>query len=165
VTGVENVTSTTSTFATSIASQLFRFVMNSPEVPSSPVLQTPKHHGLLHRTDVENIDDRPHIKYDWTVGKRLKFSCTVFYAKQFDSLRRRCGIEDVFVKSLSKSANWAAEGGKSKSNFWKTSDDRFIIKTLVNAWNVADLYVQLSYLPFIVSPADNPIYALQAIFD
>ena len=32
-------------------------------------------------------------------------------------------------------------GGKSKSNFWKTSDDRFIIKTLVNAWNVADLCV------------------------
>jgi 1-phosphatidylinositol-3-phosphate 5-kinase len=48
------------------------------------------------------------------------------------------------VTSLTKSANWAAEGGKSKSNFWKTSDDRFIIKTLVNAWNVADLSVFLS---------------------
>jgi 1-phosphatidylinositol-3-phosphate 5-kinase len=27
----------------------------------------------------------------------------------------------------------------SKSNFWMTSDQRLIIKTLVNAWNVADL--------------------------
>jgi 1-phosphatidylinositol-3-phosphate 5-kinase len=85
------------------------------------------------------IDDRPHIKYDWMIGKRLKFSCTVYYAKQFDGLRRRCGIEDIFLKSLERSANWAAEGGKSKSDFWKTSDNRFIMKTLVNAWNVADL--------------------------
>ena len=100
------------------------------------------HHGLLS-TELLSIDERPHIKYDWTVGKRLKFSCTVYYAKQFDQLRRRCGVEDVFIHSLSRSANWAADGGKSKSNFWKTADDRFIIKTLVNAWNVADLYVSL----------------------
>ena len=58
---------------------------------------------------------------------------------QFDILRRRCGIEDTFLKSLSQSTNWTADGGKSRSNFWKTTDDRFIIKTLVNAWNVADL--------------------------
>jgi hypothetical protein len=31
----------------------------------------------------------------------------------------------------------------SKSNFWMTSDQRLIIKTLVNAWNVADLCVSL----------------------
>jgi 1-phosphatidylinositol-3-phosphate 5-kinase len=69
----------------------------------------------------------------------LKFSCTVYYAKQFDLLRKRCGIEATYLRSIERSANWLAEGGKSKSNFWKTSDDRFIIKTLVDAWNVADL--------------------------
>jgi len=94
----------------------------------------------------QRIDDRPHIKYDWTIGKKLRFSCTVYYAKQFDLLRRRCGLfDDVFLKSLSRSANWDAEGGKSKSNFWKTADDKFIIKTLVNAWNVGDLYVTLQH--------------------
>jgi 1-phosphatidylinositol-3-phosphate 5-kinase len=117
-----------------------RFVMNPENAPSTPPSSpAPRHHGLLN-ADVDAIDDRPHIKYDWTVGKRLKFSCTIYYAKQFDHLRRRCGIDHMFLQSLSKSSNWAAEGGKSKSNFWKTSDDRFIIKTLVNAWNVADLY-------------------------
>ena len=65
----------------------------------------------------------------------------MYYAKQFDALRRRCGIDAVFLHSLARSQNWLAEGGKSKSNFWKTTDERFIIKTLVNAWNVADLYV------------------------
>jgi len=137
---------TTSGFANSLANGLnsaMRYMLNSESTPpsrsGSTSVPTPKkqYHALL--ADVASIDERPHIKYDWTIGKRLKFSCTVYYAKQFDGLRRRCGVNDTFLKSLSMSANWAAEGGKSRSNFWKTSDDRFIIKTLVNAWNVADL--------------------------
>ncbi|KAI0033193.1 hypothetical protein K488DRAFT_48201 [Vararia minispora EC-137] len=104
------------------------------------------HHDLLG-AQAGNIDERPHIKYDWTIGKRLRYSCTVYYAKQFDLLRKQCGIEDVFLKSMSRSANWSADGGKSKSNFWKTADDRFIIKTLVNAWNVADLQVLIELAP------------------
>jgi 1-phosphatidylinositol-3-phosphate 5-kinase len=128
---------------TSGISNAMRLLLNNGELPRASMFASlsKNHHGLLTaaNADAFAIDERPHIKYDWTIGKRLKFSCTVYYAKQFDNLRRRCGIEDVFVKSLSRSANWAAEGGKSKSNFWKTADDRFIIKTLVNAWNVADL--------------------------
>jgi 1-phosphatidylinositol-3-phosphate 5-kinase len=110
----------------------------SPSRGPSPVHQGP-HHGLLTREISSSIDDRPHIKYDWTIGKRLKFSCTVYYAKQFDALRKRCGVDNIVIKSLERSENWTAVGGKSKSNFWKSSDDRFIIKTLVNAWHVADL--------------------------
>lgn len=138
---------TSSGFASGLANGLnsaMRYMMlnsesASPSRSASTSVPTPKkqYHALL--ADVASIDERPHIKYDWTIGKRLKFSCTVYYAKQFDVLRRRCGVNDIFLKSLSMSANWAAEGGKSRSNFWKTSDDRFIIKTLVDAWNVADL--------------------------
>ncbi|KAI0251595.1 hypothetical protein BJV78DRAFT_1374885 [Lactifluus subvellereus] len=113
--------------------------------PSRPA--TKNHHGLLY-ADPLAIDERPHIKYDWTIGKRLKFSCTVYYTKQFDVLRRRCGIEEVFLKSMARCEPWKAQGGKSRSNFWKTSDDRFIIKTLVNAWNVADLQVLIDLAPF-----------------
>ncbi|KAK1234614.1 hypothetical protein PQX77_002181, partial [Marasmius sp. AFHP31] len=114
---------------------------------SSTSTNTGKHHGLLS-ADIAPIDDRPHIKYDWTVGKRLKFSCTAYYAKQFDILRKRCGVDnDTFLRSLSQSQNWSAEGGKSRSNFWKTRDERFIIKTLVNAWNVADLQVLIDLAP------------------
>lgn len=132
--------STFTSTLTSGFSSAMRFMLRDHESsrPTSPLSKT--HHGLLS-ADTAGFDDRPHIKHDWTIGKRTKFSCTVYYAKQFDALRQRCGIDDVFAKSLSHSANWAAEGGKSRSAFWKTSDDRFIIKTLVDAWNVADLYV------------------------
>ncbi|KAI0314043.1 hypothetical protein OF83DRAFT_1138748, partial [Amylostereum chailletii] len=115
--------------------------------PMSPILKNNiNYHGLLY-ADPLAIDARPHIKYDWTIGKRLKFSCTVYYAKQFDALRRQCGIEDVFLSSMARSENWSADGGKSRSNFWKTADDRFIIKTLLNAWNVADLQVLIELAP------------------
>jgi 1-phosphatidylinositol-3-phosphate 5-kinase len=125
-----------SSISTSIA-LVMKQIMNTGESTPPPVPKK-SYHGLLS-LEPSAADNRPHIKYDWTVGKRLKFSCTVYYAKQFDLVRKRCGIEATYLKSIEKSANWLAEGGKSRSNFWKTADDRFIIKTLVDAWNVADL--------------------------
>ena len=113
-----------------------------PSRPATPAVGAANHHHGLLYADPLTIDERPHIKYEWTIGRRLKFSCTVYYAKQFDALRRRCGVEDAaFARSMAKCEPWKAQGGKSRSNFWKTSDDRFIIKTLINAWNVADLCV------------------------
>ncbi|KAI0354500.1 hypothetical protein OH77DRAFT_1426094 [Trametes cingulata] len=149
-----------STFTTAFTNSLtsaMRYVLK-PGDPQRPAAGAP-HHGLLS-ADTPQIDDRPHIKYDWTIGKRLRFSCTVYYAKQFDQLRKRCGVEDIFLKSLARSENWAAEGGKSRSNFWKTTDNRFIIKTLVNAWNVADLQVLIdlgpSYFKYMEATASRP---------
>lgn len=148
--------STMTSTLTNTLSAALRYMVNTGNSPPVPAKH---HHGLL-TVGSPAIDERPHIKYDWTIGKRLKFSCTVYYAKQFDSLRRRCGIEDSFLRSLSKSANWAAEGGKSRSNFWKTSDDQYIIKTLVNAWNVADLHVLIelgpSYFRYMDATANRP---------
>lgn len=91
----------------------------------------------------QEIDDvvQPHIKYEFVLGSRLRFSCTVYYARQFDELRRRCGVGEDLLQSLARTAGWNAAGGKSKASFWKTADDRFVIKSLVNAWNVADLCV------------------------
>ncbi|KAH9028723.1 hypothetical protein EDB84DRAFT_1563020 [Lactarius hengduanensis] len=130
---------------TSSLTNAMRYMLKA-EFPVQPSPVAKNHHGLLS-TDPLTIDERPHIKYDWTIGKRLKFSCTVYYAKQFDALRRRCGVEEVFTKSMAKCENWKAEGGKSRSNFWQTSDSRFIVKTLVNAWNVADLQVLIDLAP------------------
>ena len=132
---------TSSTITATIASTFtnaMRYIM-TPSEPNRPSSPSPSLYRQPLVLDSGAIDERPHIKYDWTIGKRLKFSCTVYFAKEFEALRKRCGVEDVMAKSLERSEIWAAKGGKSRSNFWKTTDDRFIVKTLVNAWNVADL--------------------------
>ncbi|BGP31249.1 Mitochondrial distribution and morphology protein 12 [Rhodotorula toruloides] len=56
--------------------------------------------------------------------------CTVFWVEQFEALRRECGCDMQFVESLSRCLKWDAAGGKSKVDFLKTLDDRFIVKQL-----------------------------------
>nr|GMD77994.1 putative 1-phosphatidylinositol-3-phosphate 5-kinase FAB1D [Ipomoea batatas] len=61
-------------------------------------------------------------------GKR-KYTVLCTFASQFRQLRDRCCTsEDDYIASLSRCRGWDAKGGKSKSFFAKTLDDRFIIK-------------------------------------
>lgn len=60
------------------------------------------------------------------------FYCRIYFAEQFAALRENvlpCG-EEGFTRSLSRSVQWAARGGKSGSAFCKSRDDRFILKEL-----------------------------------
>ncbi|XP_017877426.1 1-phosphatidylinositol 3-phosphate 5-kinase isoform X2 [Ceratina calcarata] len=60
------------------------------------------------------------------------FYCRIYFAAQFAAFRENvlpCG-EDGFTRSLSRSVQWAARGGKSGSAFCKSRDDRFIIKEM-----------------------------------
>ncbi|KAF5451008.1 hypothetical protein F2P56_031313 [Juglans regia] len=64
-----------------------------------------------------------------TAGGKAKFSVTCYFAKQFDSLRKRCCRSGVdFVRSLNRCRRWSAQGGKSNVYFAKSLDERFIIK-------------------------------------
>ncbi|KAF8509764.1 hypothetical protein BU17DRAFT_55907 [Hysterangium stoloniferum] len=149
---------------TGALSNAMRYLL-SPATPPSrvPSPAPPGLHGLLAYEPATAIDEHPHIKYEWTIGQRLKFSCTVYYAKQFDTLRRRCGVDTDVIKSLERSENWTAVGGKSRSNFWKSADGRFIIKTLVNAWNVADLHVLIELAPSYFRYLDSTASKASAI--
>ncbi|KAL2467538.1 putative 1-phosphatidylinositol-3-phosphate 5-kinase FAB1D [Forsythia ovata] len=62
---------------------------------------------------------------------KYKYSVVCLYASQFLQLRDRCCPSEVdYIASLSRCRNWDAKGGKSKSFFSKTLDDRFIIKEI-----------------------------------
>lgn len=74
-------------------------------------------------------DTGTHMKYSFAHGP-VKASCKIFYAESFDALRRRCGVADRFVESLSRCLKFDSKGGKTKSLFLKTLDNRFIIKSL-----------------------------------
>ncbi|KAK4708327.1 hypothetical protein R3W88_029252 [Solanum pinnatisectum] len=63
-------------------------------------------------------------------GKR-KYSVICLYGNEFAHLRGRCCPSEVdYIASLSRCRKWDAKGGKSKSLFAKTLDDRFIIKEI-----------------------------------
>ncbi|KAL1957603.1 hypothetical protein VTO42DRAFT_5714 [Malbranchea cinnamomea] len=70
-----------------------------------------------------------HLKYQFQEGP-AKMLCKVFYAEQFDALRRKCGVSERIVDSLSRCLKWDSKGGKTKSLFLKTLDERFILKSL-----------------------------------
>ncbi|KAK2742877.1 1-phosphatidylinositol-3-phosphate 5-kinase [Onygenales sp. PD_40] len=85
-----------------------------------------------HQPEVEQSllrETGTHLKYQFQEGQ-AKMLCKVFYAEQFDALRRKCGVSDRIVESLSRCMKWDSRGGKTKSLFLKTLDDRFILKSL-----------------------------------
>lgn len=62
---------------------------------------------------------------------REKYSVVCHYVNQFRELRNRCCLSELdYIASLSRCRNWDAKGGKSKSVFAKTLDDRFIVKEI-----------------------------------
>jgi 1-phosphatidylinositol-3-phosphate 5-kinase len=79
-------------------------------------------HSLLRR-------DGTHLKYQFAEGP-AKMLCKIFFAEQFDAVRRKCGIAERIVESLSRCMKWDSKGGKTKSVFLKTLDDRFVLKSL-----------------------------------
>lgn len=94
---------------TSTIANAMRYVLNVGQAQHNKPLPNAPYRGFL-AMESPDIDSKPHIRYECIVGKRLKFSCTVYYAKQFDSLRRRCGVDEVLIQSLKKTENWRAEG-------------------------------------------------------
>ncbi|PRP82442.1 FYVE finger-containing phosphoinositide kinase [Planoprotostelium fungivorum] len=76
---------------------------------------------LTHvNTDIE-------CRYQKSFGN-TSYNVVVHYAKQFEALRAYVCGEDKFIQSISRCKPWDARGGKSKSHWSKTSDDKYIIK-------------------------------------
>ncbi|KAF9202093.1 hypothetical protein BGZ49_007733 [Haplosporangium sp. Z 27] len=101
---------------------------------------------LTIEREISSTTKSPHLKARFTHGK-ASFSCVVYYAAEFDTLRRRCGIHQTYVQSLSRCSSWNANGGKSKSSFYKTKDDRFVVKQMVSSWNIAEKDALLKFAP------------------
>ena len=70
-----------------------------------------------------------HLAYSFVDGS-ARMQCKIFFAEQFDAVRRKCGVADRIVESLSRCLKWDSKGGKTKSVFLKTLDDRLVLKSL-----------------------------------
>ncbi|KAL3641353.1 hypothetical protein CASFOL_016321 [Castilleja foliolosa] len=98
--------------------------------------------GDLHSSSFDGLDlleslvsyGASHPEVSMGTGKHAgtrKYSVVCVCANQFRELRDRCCRSEVdYIASLSRCRNWDAKGGKSKSFFAKTLDDRFIIKEI-----------------------------------
>ena len=85
-----------------------------------------------------------HLKYQFQDGS-AKMLCKIFYAEQFEAVRRKCGIDFRFIESISRCMKWDSKGGKTKSVFLKTNDDRLVLKSLSQIETQAFLRFAPSY--------------------
>ncbi|RKP09305.1 hypothetical protein THASP1DRAFT_14465 [Thamnocephalis sphaerospora] len=89
-----------------------------------------------------------HFKIQF-VDKSLRFYCKIFYADQFDALRRNCGFDRYYIDSLSRCVKWSSRGGKSGAAFLKTKDNRLIMKQLQRSEADALLRFAPSYFDYM----------------
>ena len=62
-----------------------------------------------------------------------KLQCQAYWATQFEALRSiylNDRDNEHYIRSLSTSHRWVAQGGKSGASFSKTLDDRFVVKVI-----------------------------------
>ncbi|RLU26367.1 hypothetical protein DMN91_000161 [Ooceraea biroi] len=123
------------------SSMLSFFRGNSPNLAANSPIESDKNVASVESSsgavgpDVD--DEKKAIKQQNYIEVQFNdattnFFCRIYFAAQFAALRESvlpCG-EDGFTRSLSRSVQWAARGGKSGSAFCKTRDDRFVIKEM-----------------------------------
>lgn len=139
----------TSSITSNIGSGLSMLVGKGPngtiKGKKEPASRNSSIHSLLapdHLPPSVTIEDKPHIVLTTTIGrpkKGLEVSCTVYFASAFHQLRTRLGIEKSFAESLAQAQPWDAVGGKSKALFFRTADEKHIVKELVTKWNCSDM--------------------------
>jgi len=93
-----------------------------PDICEDGIDQTEVETSLLRATGT-------HLAYSF-VDSTARMQCKIFFAEQFDAVRRKCGVSDRIVESLSRCLKWDSKGGKTKAVFLKTLDDRLVLKAL-----------------------------------
>lgn len=61
-----------------------------------------------NQADIEDTQRREtgsHIRYQFWDGS-TKFLCKIYFAEQFDALRRNCNIDGTFEESLARCIKW-----------------------------------------------------------
>ncbi|KAI9315945.1 hypothetical protein BX666DRAFT_2028187 [Dichotomocladium elegans] len=127
-----------------------RILMNEPEIQGDHGITTEVKTSMYEKKATTQEGANPelssHIKHKFTHND-MEFTCIVYYACEFETLRRQCGIDQLMIQSLTRCTTWKASGGKSKSHFYKSQDDRLVIKEMVNAWNNIEKESILKFAP------------------
>lgn len=103
-------------------------------------------------TKIENLlDDHQHIELHFH-DSSTKFTVKIFYAAKFHLLRQIIFAsldQTSYIRSLSRCKKWQPRGGKSKSEFWQTFDDYFVLKDLNQKESLSFSTFAPSYIDYI----------------
>jgi len=97
------------------------------------------------------LDDHQHIELHFH-DSSTKFTVKIFYAAKFHLLRQIIfsnNDQTPYIRSLSRSKKWQPRGGKSKSEFWQTFDDYFVLKDLNQKESLSFSTFAPSYIDYI----------------
>ena len=97
------------------------------------------------------IDDHEHVELQF-FDSSTKFTVKIFYAAKFHQLRQIIFAnqdESSYIRSLSRCKRWQPRGGKSKSEFWQTFDDYFVLKDLNPKESLSFATFAPSYIDYI----------------
>jgi hypothetical protein len=114
----------------------------------------------LKKADYEGIKDSlkrsDNYKFESTLNLRMNspavsnYSITMPFPLQFEWVRSEHGMSRVeFAESLRFTITWVSSGGKSKSEFYKSKDCRYIAKIVPEADYVNFLNVGHQYFSYI----------------
>ena len=102
--------------------------------------------------EIENsIDDHRHIELQF-YDSSTKFTVKIFYAAKFHLLRQIIFAnqdQSSYIRALSRCKKWEPRGGKSKSKFWQTFDDYFVLKDLNQKESLSFSTFAPSYVDYI----------------
>ncbi|CAF3569320.1 unnamed protein product [Adineta steineri] len=96
-------------------------------------------------------DDQQHVELHFH-DSSTKFTVKIFYAAKFHLLRQIIfsNIDQTsYIRSLSRCKKWQPRGGKSKSEFWQTNDDYFVLKDLNQKESLSFSTFAPSYIDYI----------------
>ena len=98
-----------------------------------------------------SVDDHRHVELQF-FDSSTKFTVKIFYAAKFHLLRQIIFAnqdETSYIRSLSRCNKWEPRGGKSKSKFWQTFDDYFVLKELNQKESLSFATFAPSYIDYV----------------
>lgn len=86
-----------------------------------------------YRNSVGAVEEKGlHFQHTFS-DETCEFYCSALFAQEFEAFRKEVLAVDVahgFVLSLAECERFVASGGKSGANFFRTKDERFLLKEL-----------------------------------
>ena len=88
-------------------------------------------YALLHSTLLEKHESNDESYVLNCSSQDTHFQCKIYHHLKFEQLRK-CFLENEidFIESMMRCDTWAAKGGKSGASFYKSHDQRFVIKNI-----------------------------------